>query len=619
MATTIKSSALDFENIKSNLKTYFASQSEFADYDFEASGLSNILDVLAYNTHINGLTANFSLNEAFLNTAQLRSSVTAQAANLGYYPRSRTSSQATIQVSAVTNDLISTNATLPAFTGFTATIDSLSFTFNTTEQLNASNDGTGTFVFQTLSGIKDIIVKEGVKRTKTFLVGNASDEAVYVIPDTNVDTNTIKVKVFDNVSANSFFNEYSDIRDSVNITPTSKVYIVRESPNGYYELIFGEGNVLGQSPAAGNKIEVEYLTTKGPDANGASSFTPANTVSIGGVNYNLTVTKVSNSSSGAGKESIASVKLNAPVAFSAQQRMVTAQDYKSIIFAKYSSVLDDVIAWGGQDNIPATFGNVYVSLKFKDDISTAVQTSTKDAIKTQLTTNLSVMSIDTVFVNPTTTFMEVNVAFDFDPDLTGDTVETMQLKVKNKVQDFFTANFNLFGRTFRRSLLLTELDAMSVALLNSAITVKLQRRIAPGTDFSLNQAGKVTVDFPARLAKPDDEKHIIESSRFTFGGVSAQLRNKLGTTTLEIVNVNTRAILNDNAGSYEQTQGTVQLDDTFKISELEGPSIKISAIPDNQSTVKPLRNHLLQYDKDASFSSGTIDTQNTLAIITTET
>ena len=229
------------------------------------------------------------------------------------------------------------------------------------------------------------------------------------------------------------------------------------------------------------------------------------------------------------------------------------------------------------------------------------------------------MSIDTVFVNPTTTFMEVNVAFDFDPDLTGDTVETMQLKVKNKVQDFFTANFNLFGRTFRRSLLLTELDAMSVALLNSAITVKLQRRIAPGTDFSLNQAGKVTVDFPVRLAKPDDENHIIESSRFTFGGVSAQLRNKLGTTTLEIVNVNTRAILNDNAGSYEQTQGTVQLDDTFKISELEGPSIKISAIPDNQSTVKPLRNHLLQYDKDASFSSGTIDTQNTLAIITTET
>ena len=617
MATTIKSTALDFDTIKANLKTHFASQSEFADYDFEASGLNNILDVLAYNTHMNGLTANLSLNEAFLNTAQLRSSVTAHAANLGYYPRSTTASQAAITVSASTSDTTTNSATLPAFTTFKSTIDSVSYTFQTTEEINATNDGNGLFKFQTSSNDTNIIVKEGTQKTKTFIVGNASDDAVYILPDTNVDTSTLVVTVYDSVSANALSSHYTNVRDSVNITPISTVYIVREAPNGFYELIFSEGNVLGKAPSPGNKIVVEYLTTKGPVANLASSFTSSTKVSINNVNYDLTITTVANSSGGADKEGLASIKLNAPTAFAAQQRMVTAEDYKTLIYGKYSHLLDDVIAWGGEDNIPATFGNAYVSLKFKDGISATVQTNTKANIKSQLTSNLSVMSIDTVFVDPTTTYMEVNVTFDFDPDLSGDTLDTMQLKVKNKVAEYFTANFNLYGRTFRRSALLTELDAMSAALLNSAITVKIQRRISAPTDFTLNQSGKVSVEFPVRLALPDDVSYIIESSTFTYSGVIAKLRNKLSSTTLEIVDIQTAGILNDNAGSYDRLNGTVRLDDTFKISAYQGDAIKISAIPDNQSTVKPLRSHILAYDRDGSFSSGTIDTQNTLAVITT--
>ena len=199
------------------------------------------------------------------------------------------------------------------------------------------------FTFKNPDGTSDIVIKEGVQKTKTFLVGNQSDNAVYIIPDTGVDTSTLVVQVFDNVNSQSF-TEFADIRNAVNITPTSKVYIVREAPNGFYELIFSEGNVLGQAPVAGNQIVATYLSTKGATANNASSFTAANKISIGGTNYNLTTTKVSNSAGGADKESLDSIKLNAPTAFAAQQRMVTAEDYKTLIIGRYNNVLDDVIA-----------------------------------------------------------------------------------------------------------------------------------------------------------------------------------------------------------------------------------------------------------------------------------
>ena len=614
MATTIKSSGLDFDTIKENLKNYFAQQSEFADYDFEASGLNNILDVLAYNTHINGLTANFALNEAFLNTAQLRSSVLSHAANLGYYPRSNTCSQAVVNITANTTDTITGSATLPRFSSFSTSIDDVTYTFSTTSETSALNDGSGGFTFKNPDGTSNIVIKEGIQKTKTFLVGNQSDNAVYIIPDTNVDTSTLVVRVFDNVGSQSF-TEFADIRNAVNITPTSKVYIVREAPNGFYELIFSEGNVLGQAPVAGNQIVATYLSTKGGTANNASSFTAINKISIGGANYNLTTTKVANSAGGADKESLASIKLNAPTAFAAQQRMVTAEDYKTLIIGRYNNVLDDVIAWGGQDNIPATFGNVYVSLKFKDGIAANIQQETKDSIKSNFAANLSIMSIDTEFVDATETFMEVNVKFDFDPDLSGDTVNSTQIKIKNKVGEFFAANLGLFGRTFRRSALLSELDALSPAVLNSSATVNLQRRISAPTDFTLAKAGPITINFPMVIAKPDDENYIITSTRFTFKGNNSFIRNKLGTTTLQVIDVNSDAVVDDNAGSYTETTGVVKLDDAFNISDYEGTAIKFTAVPDNQSTIKPLRNHILKFDIDASKSDGTVDTQNTPTVL----
>jgi len=604
----IKSTDLDFDTIKRSLKDYFKQQSEFSDYNFEASGLSNILDVLAYNTHINGLTANLAVNESFLNSAQLRSSVVSHAENLGYYPRSKIGSTATVNITAETSDTTTSTATLPANSSFTTSVDDVSYTFLTTEDHIATNDGSGNFAFKTTANSADLVIKEGSIKTKTFIVGDVDDEQIYVIPDDSLDTTTISVKVFDTTSS-STFSSYTDIKNAVRVDTTSRIFIVRETPNGFYELTFGEGNVLGKAPIAGNKIEVTYFQVQGTASNDASSFSPSSTVTVGSASVTPKVETVSNSGGGAEKESITSIKLNAPAAFSSQQRMVTAEDYKAIINKNYSAVLDDVIAWGGNDNVPADFGAVYVSLRFKDSVTDTVKTNTKNAIKTALSANLAIMSIETEFSDPIDTFVEVTTTFNFDPDLTGDTAETTQTNVQNQIKSFFDNNLNGFGKVFRRSVLTATIDDLSVAILNTSMSLKVQQRLSP----TVGTATDYTINFPVKLANPDAEEHIISSSIFTFQSQSCTLKNKLSSNTIQIVN-STGTVLNDNIGSYNAASGSISLVQ-FNPSSIEGSAIKITSTPIDQSTIIPLRQHILKFDEDLSVANAVLDFQNTPIVI----
>ena len=298
--TIIRSSDLDFDTIKTNLKQYFQKQSEFNGYNFEGSGLSNILDVLAYNTHLNGLIANLAVNESFLNSAQLRSSVVSHSENLGYTPKSKTASKAIVNLSINTNDTVTPTVTINKFASFTGVAEGVTYTFQTLEDISAVNDGTGLFSFKTGEGSTDIPITEGSRRTKTFVVGESTEERIYVIPDKNLDNTTLSVEVFDTVTS-STFNTHNNILDSVRIDTDSRVFMVRESPNGFYEIIFSDGKVLGKGPEAGNKIVVTYISSNGADANEITSFSPENVVSVNGVNFNLNVTTVSSSAGGSDK------------------------------------------------------------------------------------------------------------------------------------------------------------------------------------------------------------------------------------------------------------------------------------------------------------------------------
>lgn len=606
--SVIKSTDLDFDQIKESLKDYLKRQDEFVDYDFEASGLSNILDVLAYNTHINGLIANFAINESFLKTSQLRSSVISHAEALGYYPKSLTGSNATVSISFSTNDENSLAlVTLPAFTTFSAEVDDIAYTFQTLESYIATNDGNGNYTFTTSTGSTSLAIVEGTLKTKTFIIGEESEEQVFVIPDELVDTSTLTVKVYDTPSSPNFVS-YVDQTKVARIDADTRVFIIREAPNGYYEVVFSNGNVLGRRPLAGNKVIIEYIAPTGVNANGANTFTPDNQITVSGNNYPLTVTTISNSAGGSEKESITSIKDNAPIAFAAQQRLVTAEDYKALILSNYSSVIDDVISWGGDKNVPPVYGKVYVSIKYKNGISQAVKDVTENSIRTQLTNNLAIMSIDTVFENPETLYLELGTLFNYDPDLSGETVETAQSNILALITNYFTANLNSFGKVFRRSNLLSAIDDYSEAILDSRMVVKMNKRLTPST----TTANNYTINFPTLISSPDDINVIVESDTFVYNSQNCKIVNALNSTTLQLINVSGDPLI-DNIGSYNPTKGVLTIENFLPDSYNQ--FIRFTVIPANTATIKPLRNYIIAYDNVKSYARATIDYQNTEAVV----
>ena len=617
----IQNSELDFFSIKSRLKTYLEQQTEFQDYDFTASGLSNILDVLAHNTHINGLVANMAINESFLGSAQLRSSVVSHAESLGYIPKSRTASSAILSLSVVNHPTGPASLSLPIGTEFTSSLGSSVYTFTTQEQCTAQFDN-GNYVFKNFSNDTDITVREGFTKLKTFIVGEG-EGAIYVLPDDTLDVSTINVKVYDNYLSNSF-QRFSNINDVTTVNADSKVFIIRETANGQYELFFSDGNILGTAPRAGNKIEVTYITSRGSEANGAETFSTSTTV--GGQPIQVSV--IAASGGGAEKENVSSIKLNAPRSFAAQNRLVTADDYTALISKNYGNFIRDVIAWGGNDNVPRQFGKVFVSLNFLDGVAPSVEEEVKQNIKDQLTSNLSIMSIDTEFVAPEMTFLELTTVFNIDPLKSPSSTEALQALVDTFIRNYMDNVLGTFESVFRRSNLLTEIDSLSSSILNSKMSVKVQQRIDLDSQIaeieeSKNLLGRPllsyiekdhTIKFPFLLAEPDKDDHTINSSVFKSNGKNVVVKNLLGSTQLQLQDLDGAVVIN-NIGTYDPVKGTVLLN-SIRIDKdgYVGTGIRISAVPANQSTISPLRNYIITLDESVSSTTGYIDAGATRTI-----
>ena len=326
-----------------------------------------------------------------------------------------TASAATVKINIAMGDVAGRPnlVTLPAFTSFSAKVGDVSYTFNTPVAYSATEDPSipGTYKFKTSSDSEELTVKEGILTKKTFLVGDVGERQLYVIPDTTMDTATAVVKVYENAGSSNPI-VYTRLSEAITVSKDSTYYQISEAPNGYYELNFGDGISFGKAPASGNKIEVEYLSVVGSPANGASVFSPQSTLSVTvngeASSFNIIVSTSANSNSGADVQSIESIRSNAPIVFAAQQRLVTAEDYKAVILQNYSGVID-AIAWGGEDNLPAKYGCTYVSLMFAENTSESAKTSIKNQIVNNLSKNLSVISIDTLFSDPVTTYLEFGI------------------------------------------------------------------------------------------------------------------------------------------------------------------------------------------------------------------
>lgn len=607
MATTVKSADLDFNTIKARLKDYFQQQNEFNSYDFEASGLSNVLDVLAYNTHLNALTANMALNESFLPSSQLRSSVLSHAAMLGYETRSRTASQAVVNLSLNLSGVVGRPVTinLPAGTSFSANVDGTSFTFSTRTAFKATDNGSGTYNFLTTDGSADIPIHEGVEKTKTFLVGPKEERQIYVIPDETLDKYSLDVKVFRDISS-TLYDEYLPLRLATSITSTSKHYQIQEVPNGYYELNFGDGISFGQSPAAGEKIVATYRSTKGPIANGASAFLANSTVTVNSVAYVLQVTTVSESSGGGDKQSIDSIKQLAPIAYASQNRLVTSLDYKASIETNFGQHVEQAAIWSGDENVPIDYGAVYISLDFKNNTPTATQQTVKDAIRNTYVNNLATMSMTPKFVDPKNVFLELTTNIRFDPSKTGIALPTMEGNVSSLISTFFADNLDTFGKVFRRSNLLTEIDAFDVSILSSRIDdIKVQMR----EPIDTNNNNTFEIQYPCEIEEPDDEYYRVTTNAFVYAGQTCRIKNRLKSNQLAIMDLDDKIVL-DNVGSYDRLKGQVNIIGFRPTSMLYGSTnLKISVVPRNGATIYPLRNYILNLEKDESTVTAVIDRQ----------
>jgi len=612
MATTIKSTDLDFQNIKTGLKNYFKSKSQFNTYDFEADGLNNILDVLAYNTHVNGLTANFALNEAFLNTAQLRSSVVSHAETLGYEVRSRTTAYAILNLNVSLSGVPSRPAQiqLPRGWTFTSAVNGVNYTFRTLENYFAKDNGSGFYQFLTTDGSTDIPVYEGIEKTKTFLSGEVDERQIFVIPDETIDTATASVQVFDTASSSNYVT-YIPLARAVTIDETSTVFTIREAPNGFYELNFGDGLSFGKKPDAGNKVVVTYLSSAGPAANTADVFTSNSSLSINGVSYAVNVVTSAESTAGANKQSIESVRYLAPIAYASQKRLVTSLDYKGTILSNYTDVVDANV-WSGDQNVPIDYGSVYVSLNFAPGTSSTIQTNVKNSIVNNLADRLGVVSITTKFTDPIDVYLELTTEFDFDPALSGFTATTTENTINTFIQNYFSDNLSTFNAVFRRSNLLTEIDAIDQAILSSKMDVKTQMRITPNP----GSLETFNLYYPTKLASPDDVNVIVKSTAFTYNGVVATIQNVLESTRLHIIDTDGNELL-DNVGQYNPSDGSINIVG-LKIDAFIGAFqfLKISATPESQSVVRPLRNYILRLDRNETTSTARIDRQTTSLQVT---
>lgn len=596
----VKSTDLDFLKIKQSLRQHFKKYDDYKDYDFEGSGLASIMDVLAYNTHVNGLIANMAINESFLSSSQLRSSAVSHAETLGYTPKSNTASTAYLDLRLTTDTSSVPQKSVPGAPkkiakghAFFAEVGDTSYRFVATDDTsvvgNVFSDGTITYDW---TGVE---VKEGTYREKTFLVSSEAD-AVYVIPDTNVDVSTMVVTVSEN-STTTETASYSNILSVPSITPDSRVYMIKEISNGYYEMFFSDGNVLGQAPAVGSVIRVSYLQTLGEKSNGAVNFSADR---LDGLQLN--VTNITESGGGSNKESLASIKRNAPRAFSTQQRLVTADDYSAMIQANYGNDIQNVIAWGGADNQPPEYGKVFVSLDFHDGVPFQRQDTVKESIKADLTSNLSIMSIDTEFVNPELTFLEIDTVFQLDAVSKIDTPEGQAETVMQFISDYVKANLGTFGTVFRRSNLLSAIDSIHPSILNSRMEVKGQQRFTAIDPRPTNYE----LSFPFALASPDKDIPVITTTPFQWQGSSVMIKNELGSHRLQIFNVDGQLEFS-NIGYYDEVTGQVIISALDVETNLLPVMIKVSAVPANSSTIRPLRNYIIELDETASRTRAIID------------
>jgi hypothetical protein len=573
---------LDFNSIKENLKTFLSSQSEFNDYDFESSGMNILLDVLAYNTQMNSMTAHLAISESFLDSVQARSNIVSISKQLGYTPNSVSCALATIDLTVVPSD---SYTGLEAYLRQNSVFSGGQLDWYVTEEHIATRNADGNFVFS------DVLLRQGVRKVIRYYYDAKNPYAKFEIPDRDVDTSTIQVRI-KNSESSSLYVTYEKFSVFSAIDDQTSVYFLEENPLGLYEIFFTGGNV-GISPESGNIIEIEYFYGAGATANGINVFNTD--IDITNTTETKFITTISGGSGGNDKEDIESIRFNSSHYYEAQNRCVTYKDYAAIIKKEFPQT-ETINVWGGEDSTPAEYGRVYICIKPTD--GDTLSEESKGYILTEILEGRRVATISPRIIDPEYTYIGLNVVSKYDETKTTNTPQEIVDIIYNSILSYERDNLKTFNGIFRYSQLLRSIDSSEFSIQNTTANIYLIKHLSLTRYFD----NVFQLFIPADFYDYDAENVFVRSTNFRLNNRLHYITDRQDTSDTnkrQLILVysgsgGTQIVEDVDIGYINIREKTVYL---YGFNPDIDTEIKLFINPKSNDIV-PMRNQLIQLDHD---------------------
>ena len=576
----------DFDAIKINLKSFLQGQTQFQDYDFEGSSLNILLDILSYNTHYLAYLANMATNELYLDSADIRNNIVSLAKMIGYTPSSPKAPMASIDIQI--NNATGTSVTMNKGTVFTTSVDDVSYQYVTNSDVTITPDS-GVYKF---SGVP---IYEGSLVTFKYTVDSTDVDQKFILPNANIDTTTLLVKV-QNSSSDTTTNTYSLAGGFNNLTATSKVYFIQEGQDGKFEVYFGDG-VNGHAVSDGNIVILEYIVTNKTLSNNASSFSLSGT--IGGFS-DVTITTVSNSQGGSESQDNESIRHNAPLQYAAQDRAVTTTDYETLVRSIYPNALS-VSAWGGEDDETPRYGIVKIGIKAASG-STLTETTKQDIVNKLKPYNVA--SVAPQIIDPETTSVLLTSTVKYNASTTTKSSDTLKSEIITAITNFNTNQLQKFDSVYRHSKVTGLIDDVDNSILSNITTIKVRKEFTP----TLAASNKYDIYFRNALFNPHTGHNsaaggILSSTGFKVTG--SDLEQFLdddgnGVVRRYYLSSGIRTYSNETQGTINYTTGQITLNslNVASISNIRGvtsTTIELTVTPSSNDIV-PVRDQIIEID-----------------------
>ena len=578
---------LDFADLRAQIKDYLRTNSKFTDFDFEGSNFSVLIDLLAYNSYITAYNTNMAVNECFLDSATLRENVVSLARNIGYVPRSSRSASATVNFSVDLGTNDTRIVILKAGQVALGNQQGGQYIFSIPDDFVATVDDNNVALFNNLT------IYEGVYLTKTFTIDYSQPNQRFVLPNSNIDTTSIRVTV--KSTTNEIYALYDNI---LRVDSTSKLFLIQEIEDEQYEILFGDG-ILGKKPPAGAKVTVSYVVTNGPLANGATNFSfigilkdDTDTTLTSGISL---LTTTSSASNGDNVEDISSIKYLAPRIYAAQYRAVTANDYKGIIPYVYPNV-ESVTAYGGEELDPPEYGKVFISIKPRN--GSFLSQITKDSISTQLK-QYSIAGIKPEIIDLKYLYVEVDSSVYYNTYAISNVTDLRTSVFKTLTTYSQSTDINAFGGRFKYSKIVGLIDDSARGVTSNITKVKMRRDIIP----EINTFATYELCYGNAFYQQCDG-YGIKSTGFTVSNINGTVFLGdvpiTGTTTGRLVffklENNIPLIVKNDAGTIDYTKGEIILDVVnITGTSLANGTIQIEGIPQSNDVIA-LKDLYLQLD-----------------------